>query len=90
MKTHHSKRNRGVSPSGLFKIEQNVAIPRGGRPGSLKYPFAEMKPGDSFLLNGAPHASVGVSAARFAAQQSPPWPFSVLKTPDGFRCWRVK
>jgi hypothetical protein len=48
-----------------------------------------MKPGDSFLLYDAGRVSVATCAHHFAKSKNPPWRFSVLNTPDGYRCWRV-
>ncbi len=71
-----------------FPIEKSVKMPVITRGAVTKYPFAAMAVGDSFAV------TVSDKAARQAAYQ---WRvthdksrrFSVQKTPDGYRCWRV-
>ena len=74
-----------------FKIEPNVPVaPRGGGKGrAAKYPFRDMKVGDSFLVNGAdPRKVIGAACAYVRASKSG-WKFTTRKTPDGHRCWRI-
>lgn len=53
------------------------------------YPFKDMQVGDSFLLpKGISSASVRTQASRNGRELGRT--FSVRKTPEGFRCWRVK
>ena len=71
----------------MFEIEKGVPMPHGGR--ALKYPIADMKVGDSFVI---PHLSVN-SACRMAT--SPGWRkfgrFSVRTLPEGgVRVWRIE
>lgn len=65
-----------------MKIESNVPLPS-------KFPFAQMKVGDSFL---APpdinRTSVSVSAKRFGTKHG--MKFTVRKVEQGFRCWRTE
>lgn len=70
-----------------FKIESNIPalMPKASY---RKYPFNEMKPGDSFLINGDAAPSV-VSTSTHAFGRKHGWKFSVRKTPDGHRCWRI-
>lgn len=71
-----------------FKIEQGVPHPAHQ---SIKYPFAEMSVGDSFLINGdASHQKVATAAQKYGLAQGRNWKFSVRKTPDGYRCWRTQ
>ena len=52
-----------------------------------KYPFSIMKVGDSFDCNRGNIASVRVAANLYAKRHG--GVFSVRKTLDGYRCWRV-
>lgn len=67
-------------------VDKNVPLP--GRFAMLTYPFEEMQVGDSFL---APAHTV---RARFytivaEAKKRLGWEFTVKRTPEGYRCWRV-
>jgi hypothetical protein len=71
-----------------FKIEKGIQRPhfRG-----YFYPFEKMKVGDSFAVN-EPEAAEKVrgSAAHYAAKYGRGKKFSVLRTDEGCRCWRIK
>lgn len=69
-----------------FKIESGIQIVRPGK--WRKYPFNEMKPGDSFLLNGSGNRNL-IAGAASAFGKVHGQKFSVRKTAEGYRCWRV-
>lgn len=69
-----------------FKIEHDIPAPEGG---SRKYPFNQMKPGDSFLINGGGHQAVSSAATNFAKGSGRGWKFTVKRTNEGYRCWRI-
>lgn len=71
-----------------FKVETGIPVPD-FRP-QRKYPFNEMKPGDSFLINGTDHASVANAATSYGRAMGRAWKFRVIKTSEGYRCWRLK
>lgn len=82
----------------MFTIDHNVPIPpsnphagghRKARQPYLRYPFAEMKVGDSFLVPAeiAPRAS---SAAGNYAKANKPMKFLTRQTPEGLRIWRTQ
>lgn len=73
----------------LIVIDKNIPQPdakRGGRRGS-KYPWNEMKVGDSFLfpenVKKTTAASLTYSAGKAHKRQ-----FSLRTVEDGIRCWR--
>lgn len=68
------------------KIDKNVPLPAH----HLQiYPWREMEVGDSFLVpTDTKSASLRVIASRNGRELGRT--FSVRKTPEGFRCWRVK
>lgn len=73
-----------------FKIETNVPVPPlsgGARP---KYPFREMKIGDSFFASNedAKVISVRVSAHTFG-RRNKEYRFTVVKESGGCRVWRI-
>jgi hypothetical protein len=75
-----------------FKVEANVPLdqPKLGS-AARKYPFNEMKPGDSFLINGgADPKKVAGAATSFGRANNRGWKFATRNTPEGYRCWRVK
>ena len=90
MDTPALERPEGARTMTEFTIEKNVPIPVGGKgvSGQTKYPFSEMKIGDSFAVSCVP--STVISAARnWRNTHNSSCKFSVRKTPDGCRCWRV-
>lgn len=78
-----------------FVLEDDVALvpsrAGGGRAGQSKYPFAQMKVGQSFLA-GAVKAGTIRSAigAWMKAHKDDEYKFAVRETEDGVRVWRVK
>lgn len=65
-----------------MKIESNVPLPN-------KFPFSQMKVGDSFLLpDHIKRTAASVSARRFGDKNQ--MKFTIRKTEEGFRCWRIE
>jgi hypothetical protein len=65
-----------------IKIESGIPMP-------AKFPFADMRVNDSFLLLGnTKRATVAVAAARYAKKTNKK--FTVRQTPEGYRCWRIE
>ena len=66
-----------------MKIEKNVPIPK-------KYPFEEMKVGDSFAVPAdVKRITIAVAANRYGKAHK--MVFSVRQMPDKtFRCWRIE
>jgi hypothetical protein len=80
-------RENGLIINGGIKIDRNVDMPDKRDGAGRKYPWVEMKIGDSFLFPAhvtAPH-SMAIHAARRYERK-----FSVRKTAEGYRCWRVE
>lgn len=66
-----------------MQVEKNIPLP-------IRYPFDEMEVGDSFEL--APtmkRATVTVAAQRWG-QKNGDAKFTIRKTGDTFRCWRIE
>ena len=72
----------------MIKIEKNVPIPshRG------KYPFRDMKVGESFYYdNGTSNYQCLYNASRiFCIREKIDWKFTVRKEGEGARIWRTK
>ena len=75
---------------GAFKIEKNVPIPpRRGR--RSKYPVANLKPGESFLVpNGTFKKAQSVVSTLYAAAKRNGVKVSVRVMDEGVRVWRTK
>ena len=73
-----------------LKIESGIPVPESRRPLIGNFPFADMKVGDSFSLNGMRPSTIGYVAAVFARRQEPKWKLTVRKTVNGHRCWRIE
>lgn len=80
-----------------FRIEKDVPMPDkvAGKGARSKYPFAQMKIGDSFLvpctngrINNVQVAVVG-AAANYRKKAKVTAKFSSSRQPDGVRIWRV-
>lgn len=67
-----------------FKIESNIEPPLRYRP---KYPFGQMKVGDSFAVRGATH-SIRVAASMYGIRHN--LQFSVHIKGTTARIWRTK
>ena len=66
----------------MIKIESGIPFP-------AHIPFADMKVGDSFLVpEGISKSTVAVYANRYAKKTGTK--FTVRKTPEGYRCWRIE
>jgi hypothetical protein len=85
-----------VVSSNAYRIEKNVPITTVLR-GTIIYPFADMKRGDSFLVpaTGEPelkragnslHRQVRMFLGRFGQE----YEFTTRRVDGGVRCWRVK
>ena len=80
-------RNNGGNTM-TFKIEANIPLRGYGGVTARKYPFNEMKPGESFLINGdADPRRVGMAARAFGKLHGSK--FATRRTPEGYRCWRI-
>jgi hypothetical protein len=74
----------------VIKIDKGIPfqqVIRGKR--DSKYPWIEMEIGDSFLFPANLKKSTASNNASFASR-SHGKKFIVRKTPEGYRCWRVK
>lgn len=72
---------------GIIGIDKGVPMPRMGTK-NRRYPWEEMKIGDSFLFPSTKSQSNAYNCAK-AASLKTGWKFAVKKTPDGIRCWRT-
>jgi hypothetical protein len=81
----------------MYKIQMDIPMPpRGSAQRLMKYPFAEMLVGESFLVPKAESkgdlkklmSRVGAAAA--GAKKALGFKFAVRKMPDGVRIWRVQ
>lgn len=71
----------------MIVIQKGIAPPAYGGFRGRKYPFNDMEPGDSFLINGFPVERVKMAAYAYAKKHS--HKFAVRKTDEGYRCWRI-
>lgn len=57
----------------------------------LRYPFAEMKVGQSlFFTSEGRKESARTAAVQFVKAHQPDWKFRSVKDNDGWRLWRIK
>ena len=70
----------------MLQIESGIEYPEN----RVKYPFADMQPGDSILFKEASQGnSARVSALRFVRMHQPDWKFRMRRVENGWRLWRV-
>lgn len=71
-----------------IEIQKNIPVPKKALThGNTKYPFNEMEVGDSFLIAGSKqncHSATAGANFRYPTKR-----FKVLKTDEGYRCWRM-
>ena len=70
-----------------IKIDKSVPMPS-GRKGKCKWPWHEMKVGDSFFAKGYDHNSF--SGSRAVIQMRTGFKFSIARQNGGVRVWRTK
>lgn len=78
-----------------IKIEKGIAVKQFNTGKHTHWPFRNMKIGDSFLVpkeeesekTGNPHP-IRAAAAYFAFR-NPEFKFTIRKTEEGLRCWRI-
>ena len=76
-----------------YKLETGVNIPKViGRGSPLVYPWPDMNPGDSFLVEDANTRSNAMSSGKkYFSSRGVDAQFASRKTKDGkYRVWRVK
>lgn len=71
-----------------IKIDKHIPIPSGIRWG--KYPFNEMKVGNSFFVKKPPNLLSSNSHQWKIKHNKRRWLFIVRKEKDGARIWRIK
>ena len=72
-----------------IKIEKNIPMPAQKRGPPSKYRWADMEVGDSFLFP----STLSLASCRtlaWGASKRLGRKFSVMKTSDGNRCWRIE
>lgn len=77
----------------MFKIDNNVPIPghKAGTKEGYKYPFNDMRVGDSFLVQPDPVSGRNkIAAACSQHSKRHGGKFITRKTPEGIRIWRVE
>ena len=79
----------------MYEIEKNVPMPESkGGPGARKYPFANMKKGDSFFIadGGEPYKTQSriVQAASRGAAKMNGAKFTTRLAKGGVRVWRIE
>jgi hypothetical protein len=75
-----------------FKIEQDVPIPRENWTGNNRYPFRDMKVGDSFFISSDTPGEAALrvrSSVCYFSKRNPEYHFTVLKVDGGCRVWRI-
>lgn len=82
---------RGKREYPVVAIDRNIPIPPPGHASEIAafYPWGDLLPGDSFLMQ-TDNPNNATNAARQAARKRPGWKFTTRKLPEGVRVWRVE
>lgn len=75
----------------VYKIEKGIAIPEPGagrKKGVSKYPFAQMKVGDSFFVAGKKQEKF--HSAMACTRRAQGFRFATRTVEGGIRIWRIK
>lgn len=67
-----------------IKIERGIPLPSGKRGPKPKYPFAQMRRGDSFTVAGHNQRNSACNSARIQGVK-----VRTARDGDGYRIWRV-
>lgn len=74
-----------------LKIESGIPIPPRNRRSGSKYPFADMKSGDSFFVEGARAPTLRSAVGAYCKKAKlGPGVFAVRSDGDGHRVWRME
>lgn len=76
-----------------FKIVSSVPLPATARSQYAKWPFGEMKVGDSFFVPdeiAGPAANILRPAAAYYAKRHPNWHYTTRREDGGYRVWRTE
>lgn len=74
-----------------FEIDKGVPHPSGGRGfRKRKYPFLDMNKGESFAIPPDVDHNTVRAAASYWGIRHPGTKFSICKTDEGYRCWRIE
>lgn len=73
----------------MIRIEKNVPVPtaNGGRYRACKYPWRELKPGQSFYVPNGNRASINAGVQNWSKKLNAK--FTVRTMDGGIRVWRV-
>jgi hypothetical protein len=69
---------------GGFMFEKDVPIPA-----LVRYPFADLLPGESVLYVCAPDQKIKARKAAYRVAEYHQWKIVVRSLKDGVRCWRI-
>ncbi len=73
----------------MIKVQKNIPIPsKKGRPS--KYPFKDMKPGESFEVTDAPKNTVLNAANSWSKRHNKSARFTIRHSEGKTRIWRTK
>lgn len=71
-----------------YKIESGVQMPKRGQ--ICKYPFAEMKVGDSFAVAASDRNRIQTAASKFGHRHARKYSIRCIDPIKGdYRCWRI-
>jgi len=78
-----------------MKVDNNIPLPEQKSGRERKYPWWDLKVGDSFLMFTDPsrsncHKAAAMSATFSKRVKGGKWKFSVRTTDKGIRVWRIK
>lgn len=76
-----------LQTTGMLEIESTIPAPQ--VPPRERYPFYDMRVGDSFQVRGQDRIKNARAAAWMFARRHPGVRFTSRKTVDGCRIWRV-
>lgn len=74
--------------SGLFAIEKGVPVPPRDNGRTAKYPWADMRVGDSFFVPGVKTNAMAGSKAQAAKKHNAK--YSMRSVDGGVRIWRIE
>lgn len=74
----------------MIKIDKKIKMPTPEKGRKAKYPWSEMKIGDSFFIEGGKKGKLLAAGSSWAKRNKRKIKFSIRSINGGTRIWRIK
>lgn len=88
IRTKEPQRTYGITAQDI-KIDKGIPCPPRGQHKASKYPWEDMKVGDSFLFPKHLGRQACYQSGAYHNNKAGVKKFVIRRTPEGYRCWRL-